>query len=203
MKGRMTSCKNLLSVTLVLIVTASTMANAEIGPYIGGSVGQSHLELDLPDVGGAGFRIDDEDFAFKVFFGLELPGPIAVEAGYRDLGSVIGDDGFVRLSGETDGFDAFLLGKLPVGPVALFAKAGLIAWDAEATAGVRDDVLVLVPEGTLVPDVRFDDDGTDFAWGVGISGEVGPIGIRGEFESLEIDLLDDVTMLSVGITYEF
>jgi hypothetical protein len=183
------------STLLVLTLLGSGAARAEIGPYIGASVGQSSIELDLRDVGAAGFRIDDEDFAFKVFFGVELPGPIAVEGGYRDLGQVSGDGAVVRLTGETDGFDAFLLGKLPIGPVSLFAKAGFIAWDSEARTETSADI--------RVPEFRATDDGTDFAWGVGVSAELGPVGVRGEFEKLEIEFLDDVTMLSVGVTYEF
>lgn len=184
-----------LPTILVLSLLPGAPARAEIGPYVGASVGQSRIELDLQDVGSAGFRVDDEDFAFKIFFGLELPGPIAVEGGYRDLGTVTGEGGIVRLNGEADGFDAFLLGKLPLGPVALFAKAGFIAWDSEARTVVSGDL--------LVPELRLADDGTDFAWGVGVAAELGPVGVRGELEKLEIDFLDDVTMLSVGVTYEF
>lgn len=191
----MTAKRWTLLTILVLTLLTVSAARAEIGPYIGASAGQSRIELDLRDVGAAGFRIDDEDFAFKVFFGLELPGPIAVEGGYRDLGTVTGEGGIVRLTGATDGFDAFLLGKLPIGPVSLFAKAGFIAWDSEARTVVSGDV--------RVPELMVADDGTDFAWGVGVAAELGPVSVRGELEKLEIDFLDDVTMLSVGVTYEF
>lgn len=191
----MTTKLRTLPTILVLALLPSVAARAEIGPYLGASVGQSRIELDLRDVGAAGFRVDDEDFAFKVFFGLELPGPIAVEGGYRDLGRVTGETGIVRLTGETDGFDAFLVGKLPLGPVSLFAKAGFVAWDAEARTEVSGDF--------RVPELSVAEDGTDFAWGVGVAAELGPVGVRGEFEMLEIDFLDDVTMLSVGVTYEF
>jgi len=178
---------------LTLLVTGAV--RAEIGPYVGASVGQSSIELDLRDVGAAGFRVDDEDFAFKVFFGLELPGPIAVEGGYRDLGRVTGEGAVVRLTGATEGFDAYFLGKLPIGPVSLFGKVGFIAWDSTARTEISTDI--------RVPELRVAEDGTDFAWGVGISAELGPVGVRGEFEKLEIDFLDNVTMVSVGVTYEF
>jgi len=184
-----------LAVAMVLALGSSTAARGEIGPYIGGSVGQSSVELDLTDVGSAGLRVDDDDFAFKVFFGLELPGPIAVEGGYRDLGEVAGDGGPVTLIGKTEALDVFVMGKLPLGPVSLFAKAGLVAWDSEART--------IADEGLRVPELQVSDDGTDFAWGVGVAAEVGRVGLRGEFEKLEIDFLDSVTMLSVGVTFEF
>ncbi|MDX1385793.1 MAG: outer membrane beta-barrel protein, partial [Thermoanaerobaculia bacterium] len=138
---------------------------------------------------------DDEDFAYKLYLGLELPGPLAVEGGYRELGRVTGDGGLLAATAESDGFDAYLLGKLPLGPVAIFAKGGVIAWDTE--------VRTTAPEGSGLPDIRVTNDGTDFAWGVGLSFEIGKVSLRGEYEKFEIDLPDDVSMLSVGVAYEF
>lgn len=191
----MTIRKRVLTAALALTLGAAATAAADTGPYIGGSVGQTRVEIDPTDVPGAGFRVHDEDFAYKIFFGWELPGPLALEGGFRELGKVTDDDGLRRVTSESDGFDAFVLGKLPLGPVSLFAKGGIIFWDTEFESRRRG--------GVGIPDVRITDDGTDFAWGLGIGFEIGRFGFRGEYEKFEIDLPDDLTMLSVGVTFEF
>jgi OOP family OmpA-OmpF porin len=178
---------------LTLLATSSSLASAEVRPYVGGSVGEASVDLDLTDVPDAGFRIEDEDFAFKAYFGLQLPGPFAFEVGYRDLGSISDDGGLFMTTSETDGIDASLLGKLPIGPVSLFARGGMIAWDTK----------VRLTDNGALPDLEISDDGTDPFWGVGISVEFDRVGIRAEFERFELDLPDDLTMLSVGMTFSF
>jgi hypothetical protein len=182
-----------LALATVLLIAAPAVSLAEIGPYFGASAGEVALDLDLRDVDTAGFRIEDEDFAYKVFIGFELPGPFAVEAGSRDLGSLSEDLGPLSATVETQALDAAALAKLGIGPVSFFVKAGVVAWDAE----------VHVHNSPVLPDLDDSDDGTDSYWGVGVSVEIGRFGVRGEYESFEIDLVDDLTMLSVGVTVEF
>lgn len=191
----MTSRKRVLTAVLVLALATSASAYGEIGPYVGLSAGLSQVELDLTDVGGVDLEIDEDDSAFRVFFGLELAGPLAVEVGYRDLGRVTDQSGVVAVTSESDGVDAFAIGFLKLGPVALFAKGGVIVWDSELETRA--------PSGVGVPDIRVKDDGTDFAWGVGVKFEIGKIALRGEYEQLEMDLPDQVSVVSVGISYEF
>lgn len=180
-------------ITVALFTTAA--AHGENGPYIGASAGQTRVELSPGDVGEAGFRIDDEDFAYKLFLGYRLPGPLAFEGGFRDLGRVTDDDGLVRATSESDAFDVFVLGSIAVGPVSIFAKGGIVAWDTEFERRSAD--------GLGLPDIRLSDSGTDLAWGIGVSGRLGRFGLRGEFERLEVDLPDDLTMLTVGVTIDF
>lgn len=187
--------KQAITATLALVILAATAARGETGPYVGGSVGQTQVDV-VPGRIGPGLVIDDEgDSAWKIYFGYELPGPLAVEGGYRDLGRVTDQDGLTTVTSESDGVDAFLLGKLPLGPVSLFAKGGVIAWDTEIRSRSRG--------GLGIPDVRVTDDGTDFAWGFGISVRLGKFGIRGEYEEFEVDVPDDLTMLSLGLTFSF
>lgn len=189
-------CKKcVLSVAAALVLTCGAAAYGEIGPYVGASVGQSRIDVSLQDVGGVDFSIDDDDFAWKVYFGVELAGPLAIEGGYRDLGQISGGTGLVQVTAESDGLDVFAVGLLPLGPVALFAKGGIIAWDSELETSSSP--------GLGIPNLRLSDSGTDLAWGVGIKLEVGKFAVRGEFERFEVDLPEDLSMLSVGISYEF
>lgn len=191
MKGRTRA----VVVVMAVACAIGGAAHGEKGPYLGASAGQTRVELNLGDVGEAGFRIDDDDFAYKVFFGYRLPGPLAFEGGFRDLGRVTDDNGLVRVTSESDAFDAFVVGALPIGPVSIFAKGGIVAWDTEFESSSR--------RGVRLPDVRISDSGTDLAWGIGVGAKVGRFGFRGEFERLEVDLPDDLTMLSVGVTIDF
>ena len=72
----------------------------------------------------------------------------------------------------------------PVGPVDLFAKAG---------------VVIVGHQGQRI---RLDD-GTDLAYGVGAQFRFLSLGFRAEYEIFDIEDLDDANMLSVGVTYTF
>jgi len=167
---------------LCLAATAPSHA-ADNGIYLGASVGQSNVEFE-----------DDLDFdadatGYKVILGWRPLDWLAVEGNYVDLGS--GDDDVLgeRVESEIDGLTLSAVGFLPVGPVDLFARAGIIDWDAE----------IKVPDF----DLRSKDDGTDLAYGVGVQFRVWGLSIRGEYERFEISDADKVDFLSVGLTYTF
>ncbi len=45
--------------------------------------------------------------------------------------------------------------------------------------------------------------GTDFIWGLGAGVRLGPVGVRLEWESMEVQKPDNLTMLSLGATLGF
>jgi len=49
---------------------------------------------------------------------------------------------------------------------------------------------------------EFDENGTDFLWGLGAGARLGPIGVRLEWESLEMDG-PNMSMVSLGATLGF
>lgn len=190
----MTSRMRTVAATLVLAF-AATVATAEIGPYVGLSVGQAQVDTSIGDIGSSDFSIDGDDLAFKLFVGLELLGPLAIEASYRDFGSVTDGNGVISATSQSDGVDVFLVGRLPLGPVSLFAKGGFIAWDSRIQTSSSGNF--------GPPDIRLEDDGTNLAWGVGVAAEVWKVSVRGEVERFELDLPGDITMMSVGVAFEF
>ncbi len=191
----MTNKRHILVLAVALALTSGASAFGEIGPYVGISAGLSQVELDLRDAGGVDFELDEDDSAFRVFFGVELLGPLAVEIGYRDLGTVTDSNGFTTVTSESDGLDAFAVGSVGLGPVALFAKGGLILWDSSIETR---------SSGILgAPDIRLEDDGESFAWGVGVKFEIRQFAFRAEWEQLDMDVPDDVSVVSVGVAYEF
>jgi hypothetical protein len=94
----------------------------------------------------------------------------------------------VPISLDVTGWDIFGVAGIDIGPIGVFAKAGLITWDAEATVDG-------ITEGG--------DDGSDPAYGVGAKFNLGSLEIRGEYEYFDLDSADDVYMLSAGFVFHF
>ena len=110
----------------------------------------------------------------------------AVEASYVNFGepedTVLG----TKLKADGDGISAFAVGFLPIGPVDLFAKVGLISLGQQDRGGT------------------FDDDGTDLAYGVGAQFRVlEPVRARRVRESSTSSDVETSNMLSIGVTYTF
>ena len=76
-----------------------------------------------------------------------------------------------------------------LGPVDLFAKLGVIAWDVETTTFAG----------------KVSDDGTDFGFGIGAGFDIGKVQIRGEYELYDPSDADVsmLSMLSLGVIYPF
>ena len=163
-----------------LLSCGSTAWAADNGFYVGGSIGQAKAELKEGNL-----NFDADDTGFKAIAGIRPLDWLAVEANYVNFGEASDDD--VEI--DADGVSAFAVGFLAAGPVDLFAKAGLVSWDASVSV----DGL-----GTIGRD-----DGTDLAYGVGAQLRFLSLGVRAEYEIFDIDGVDDLSMLSIGFTYTF
>jgi hypothetical protein len=180
------------SITAALLVSLMVFAPAEsqAGGYIGGSIGQSYIEIDsgtptVPEV------FDEEDFGWKAIVGYEFGLPainLGVEAGYVDFGAPSGDVLGSQVEVDANGFAGFGTLGFDLGPLGVFAKYGVISWDASLSIDGFD---------------AGSDDGTDQAYGAGVKFGVGSVEVRGEYEVFDIDDSDDVSMLSVGIVWRF
>jgi hypothetical protein len=176
-----------LLLAAALLATAGS-AQADSGFYIGGSVGSAMLEADDVD---ADFDFDGDDFAAKVFLGFNIDAfviDLAVEGGYVDFGNpsdtVLGSE----VEFDVTGWDLFALAGVELGPVGVFAKAGMISWDADASI-----------DGTRLGS----DSGTDPAYGVGARFSLWSAEIRAEYEYFDVDSTDDLSMVSVGVAWTF
>lgn len=171
--------KAILATALLLASTASMAADN--GIYIGASLGKADVDLDEDSIG---LDLDGDDTGFKIIAGIRPLDWFGIEASYVNFGEVKQGP----LSIESDGITGFGVFFLPVGPVDVFAKGGVISFDS---------------------DIKFQNvgnlrsDGTDFAYGVGVQFRLLSLGIRAEYEKFEIDDTDDANMLSIGVTYTF
>jgi len=188
--------RNLLCMMVILVAAAVPASAVENGFFIGGSIGGSSLEVRDVDEEFGDLRFSDGDTAYKLFAGFRFLNFLAVEAGYVDLGDpsdIVGEvEGEpLELQIGVKGWDAFAVGLLPIGPVDLFAKVGVVSWDADIRAALDD----LRDSDS--------DSGTDAAYGIGVALRLGSVALRAEGEQFDIGNAEDVYMFSVGITYTF
>jgi OOP family OmpA-OmpF porin len=174
--------------TLALSLFGLPALSADNGIYLGASLGQSGVSVD-ETFAGENFSFDTDSTGFKAIAGWRFLDALAVETNYVDLGS--GDD---RVGGETiktdvNGVSLSAVGFLPVGPVDLFARIGVINWNAD----------VEIPS----LDASLSDDGTDLTYGVGAQFRVWSLSLRAEYERFDISDADTVDMVSLGVTWTF
>lgn len=188
--------RTVLVMAIVMAAAATPALAADNGFYIGGSIGGSSLDIRDFDTDLGDLSFSDGDTAYKLFAGFRFLSFLAVEAGYVDfgdpsdtVGTVEGDP--IKLDVSLTGWDAFALGILPIGPVDIFVKVGVISWDADIRAALDD----------LVD--RDSDSGNDAAWGLGVALRLGSVAIRIEGEQFDIDGADDLFLYTVGATFTF
>ena len=158
---------------LLLASPAAVFAGADSGFYIGAGAGEASVK-DGP--------FDQSDSAYKIFGGYNIGFiplvDFAVEGSYVDFGSPSENGNTV----EVTGLNAFGLAGLSFGPFGVFAKAGVIDWDADSSGG--------------------DDSGTDPAYGLGARFALGSFAVRAEYEVYDLENAD-VEMISVSGVYTF
>ena len=186
--------KYIFAATALAATLGATSALAvDNGIYVGASVGESGVEVDLaPSLPNADF--DDGDTAYKVNVGWRILDWVAVEANYVDLGSpedTLQDNqsGDAQIAVEGDGINFSGLLFLPIGPVDLFARAGFISWDAKLSQEGFGEI------GS--------DDGMDFSYGAGAQFRVWSLTLRAEWERFDMSALDKAEMISVGLMWTF
>ena len=178
----------------VCAVSSAALAGSESGFYVGASLGTAEVEYsdDSPDFSGVDdIDFEDDDTAYKIFggynFGLVPFLNIAAEVAYVDFGSQEG-----RIAGikgnkvELDAISAAGLVGFDLGPLGLFAKAGLVNWDGDIDTFAGDE----------------SESGTDPLYGVGAKVQLGPIAVRAEYERYDLDKFR-VDYYSVGAVYTF
>ena len=174
-------------ITLVTILCVALPVSAAYagGVYVGGGVGTATIK-DSPG-NPSGTQFDESDAAFKVFGGYRfdlLPiVSLSGEVGYRNLGN----PNTAAAEYKVDGFDYGALAGVGLGPVELFARVGGMQYKLDKTIG-----------GT-----KTSFDGSAPVYGVGARFSVFGIGVRAEYEKINIDELDSVRMISVSAFYQF
>jgi hypothetical protein len=183
------------ALTLVLALFGVAQA-AESGFYLGGSIGQTTLKVpsdivDVPD-------FSEDDTGYKIFAGYNWNLALfnlGIEGGYVDLGSPSDSllvDTSIKI--DADGWNLWGMGGVNLGPFDIYAKVGMISWDASLSISGVDPGFGV---GSL------SDSGSDYGYGLGARVALGKFHIRGEWELYDIEDTDDVYMFSLGLAWQF
>jgi len=170
-------------VATVAALLLAPAAYADSGFFIGGAYGDLSLDAD------SGSNFDQDSAPYKIMAGYIFDMPvidIAIEAAYNDFGTQEGDVLQVPAEVDATGLSAYVTGGVDFGIFGLFAKAGLVSWDADLDlGGLRDS-----------------DSGSDPAYGIGARLTFSSIETRLEYEVFDFDGVD-LDMVSLGLIWRF
>jgi hypothetical protein len=177
------------STTVALAASLTAFSAYANGIYVGGGVGSATIK-DSPG-NSAGTQFDETEAAWKAFGGYRfdvLPiVSLSAEAGYRDLGKPSATAGGIPVEYKLTGFDYAALAGVGLGPVEVYARIGGMQYDLKKTMGVTE--------------TKFD--GSAPVYGIGAQFSLFGIGVRAEYEKIDIKQLDNVDMIPVSAFYRF
>lgn len=196
------------------LVAAPAMAADDSGFYVGVGVGEFGINIDDDAVDEAvDDATDDMNTGVRVFGGWQFNQYFGIEGGYdggAGFDDTVGD--FVANGAEADididiqGFDLMLVATLPMGDKFYgFAKAGVLFWDIEADASLREDLngndIVDVGETT---ELSGDDTGEDPAFGLGFGFKLGEQArIQAEYTDYHFNSDVDGEFISASFVWAF
>jgi hypothetical protein len=164
------------------------------GFYLGGGIGDFSSAVDeinsLDSIDDAGIDFSDGDNATKVFAGWHFNRFFAVQADFVDFGE---SSGAVTpsVSGTSDvqGLAPSIVGTLPIGPIELFARVGVMFYEVDLN----------LTGGRLV-----DESGEDLVYSAGIGIDVlDRLNLRLEYEEIDIAELDEADALWLNVAWKF
>jgi hypothetical protein len=179
----------LLFIAVVFTLVAFSVAAADNGFYLGGSVGQSSYSVGE-------FSSDDFDgdgTGYKAFAGGRFLTFLGIEGAYVDFGDIEGDASGQGADYESNvnGVTLQAVAYLPLGIADVFVKGGLFDWEVDLTStisGVSETV---------------SGDGSDLVYGAGVQFRIKSFAIRAEIEYFDVKSADELYMISVGGSYTF
>ena len=175
---------NFLAIATALFIFVTTPAFAG-GVYLGGGLGTAFVEDSSGNPSGNSF--DESSTAYRLFGGYRFDAiplvKLSGELGYRDLGNPSAGG----LGYEVSGFDYSALAGIAVGPVEVYARLGAVRYQLEKTStGATSEF-----------------DGTAPLYGIGASFKLFGLGVRGEYEVMDVDELEKSDAVWVSVFYEF
>ena len=173
--------------TVVAAVAAFTsgpaLAENNEGFYLGAGLGD--FSADIDNLGDLDLDSDD---ASRIFGGWRFNRWVAVNVDFTDFGRSQGTLNTLNISADTEGVTPAVVGTLPLGPVELYGKAGVILYNVEIDAG-----------GPLI-----DATGEDAVFGFGIGATLfDRLNLRGEYEHVDIERLDDAEAFWLSASWRF
>jgi OOP family OmpA-OmpF porin len=198
--------KKLMTVAGALLILTAGPALAQRGDddrddrnnegfYLGGGVGDFSSAVDeinsLDDVDDVGIDFSDGDNATKLFAGWKFNQFFAVQGDFVDFGESSGAvSPSVRGTSDVQGLSTSVVGTLPLGPIELFARVGMMFYDVDLN----------LTGGRVI-----DESGEDLVWGAGLGFDVldDRLNLRLEYEQIDIPQLDEADALWLTAAWKF
>lgn len=177
----MNNKKTIIGLATLALLCSSLPSFA--GLYVGGGVG--YFRVDQQDFLDEDNDLNDEQASWKAYAGFNVADIFGLEISHVEFGEV--EDNLLQLEAQGQTIAATL--GFPIGDSgSLYAKAGQLYWDADAT---------------LVGMVEASDDGNDNFVGIGARiGDREGLGVRLEFEQYDIGSAE-IDMPSISLHGEF
>ena len=164
-------------------------ADDKTGFYIGGGIDNATLQDKIGNGELGHVNFDSDDNGFKLFAGYDFIEYLGLELAYVDMGSPSDKFKGAGVKAEASNVSAWtaeVVPQLPLGPVDLFLKLGMVSYSADVKAK-------FIGGGTFGKDNK---NGEELAYGGGVAFNIGAFAIRGEYEYFDVADGVDVWSLS-------
>lgn len=163
------------------------------GFYVGFGLGDYSTGVDnidnVDDIDTDNLDFDPDNAARKVFAGWRFNRFFAVQVDWLDFDRSQAALDALNISTESEGLAPSVVGTLPLGPIELFARAGILWYDVSVTSNNGIDV---------------DESDRGPVYGAGIGVTVAKrLNLRLEYEVIDIDNLDDTNALWLSAAWRF
>jgi hypothetical protein len=161
------------------------------GLYLGLGIGDfsTSLDDDIGNIDANDLDFNSSDDALKAFAGWRFNRFFAAELDYTDFGKTNAQLAAGNITADTKGLTPSVVGTLPLGPVELFARAGIIFYDLNVNSSTANVV---------------DTNGHDAVFGAGVGVTVAKrLSLRAEYERIEINDLNDANAVWLTAAWRF
>jgi hypothetical protein len=180
---------NRIAIAAAVALLATAAQAADSGLYIGAGTGQAMVEDQPQQAGGQTF--DESSTSYRGFvgyrFGLIPILDFAAEVGYSDLGKAEKTLGGSTVTYQTKGADGAILAIFPILGFDFFGKVGAMQYDLDKTFN-----------GTTTGY-----SGTAPLYGVGLGFRFWRLGIRADYDRIDIDEVKSFDVGKVSVTFRF
>jgi hypothetical protein len=176
-----------IAAAAVMLAATPAIADETSGLYVGAGLGDFSSEID--DIGDVDIDFDEDSDATKLFAGWRFNRFLAVQLDYIDFGDSSAALELLDIESDVKGLAPSVVGALPLGPVELFAKAGVLFYDLEVTTNGSE---------------LFDESGQDIVYGAGVGITVlERLALRAEYEIIDISEFDDAEAIWITASWRF
>jgi OOP family OmpA-OmpF porin len=175
---------------LLVLVAGPALAQNNEGPYVGAGLGDFSSDIEnFDDVADADIDFDSDEDASRIIAGWRFNRFLAVQLDYTDFGESRGAVNQLDITSDTKGLAPSVVGTLPIGPIELFGRAGVLFYDVE----------VDTPGGRLI-----DSSGEDAVLGAGIGFTLFErLNLTAEYERVDIEEFDDADAVWITASWRF